>query len=418
MSYQNKSPFEIFRGQIYEAMQEALNTIRSNKMRSFLVILGVMIGVSSLMGMVSTLSGLNLFIADSISGGNDALLSLTKFDITKGEGTDEWMKRKNFEVEDAEAIAELPHVEGVMVQYARSMVVKYKDRKASLISVLGSNQALRIVHNINLAEGRYFTLDEENRGRKLVVIGAKPRESLFPKEDPLGKLIRINGKEYEVVGSFAKQKSIFGSLAENYMVIPYRAYERDFLEEWEGLAEIHILIDSPANLGTAEDDIRALMRMRRKVPLGEPDDFALMPIDAFVEFTESLTDNVALVLVVLASIALMVGGVGVMVIMLVSVTERTHEIGIRKAIGATRGQITMQFLIEAGTLSGIGGAIGILVGLGISLLLSFLIGFPYIVPIGWTIFAVAISAGVGLFFGIVPASKAAKLDPVEALRYE
>lgn len=418
MSYQNKSPFEVFRGQIYEAMQEAFNTIRVNKMRSFLVILGVMIGVASLMGMVSTLSGLNLFIADSVSGGNDALISLTKFDITKGEGTKEWMKRKNFEVEDAEAISELDHVKGVMVQYARSMVVKYKDRKASLISVLGSNQELRLVHNVNLGEGRYFTMDEENRGRKVVVIGNKPRQSLFPNEDPIGKLIRINGKEYEVVGSFEKQKTIFGSLAENYIVIPYRAYERDFLESWEGLAEVHILIDSPLNMSAAEDDIRALMRMRRKVPLGEPDDFAITSVDAFVDFTKSLTENVALVLVVLASIALMVGGVGVMVIMLVSVTERTHEIGIRKAIGATRGQITMQFLIEAATLSGIGGAVGILVGLGISLLLATLIGFPFIVPIGWTLFAVAISASVGLFFGIFPANKAAKLDPVEALRYE
>ncbi|MFQ5630899.1 MAG: ABC transporter permease, partial [bacterium] len=337
MSNLTKQPFERFRGQMYEAMMEALSTIRTNKMRSFLVILGVMIGVASLMGMVSTLSGLNVYIEDSLTGGNTSLISLNKIDITKGEGSKEWLKRRHFKIEDADAISELRFVNGVMVQYARQMVVKYKDRKANLISVLGSNQELKTVHNVNLAEGRYFTMGEQNRGRKVVAIGNKPRESLFPNEDPLGKFIRIQGKEYEVIGVFDKQKTIFGSLAENYMVIPFRAYERDFMEHWEGLAEMHAIIESPAYLEAAEDDIRALMRMRRKVPLGEPDDFALVSIDAFMEFTKSLTDNVALVLVVLASIALMVGGVGVMVIMLVSVTERTHEIGIRKAIGATRG---------------------------------------------------------------------------------
>jgi putative ABC transport system permease protein len=417
MKKPNKQPFEKFRGQVHEAMMEALSTIRTNKMRSTLVIIGVMIGVASLMGMVSTLSGLSDYIDDSLTGGNKALLALSKVDITKGEGTRVWLKRKNFKVEDAEAISKLRYVKGVMIAFARDMVVKYKDRKANLIRVVGSNQELKMIHNINLVEGRYFTQDEQNRGRKKVVLGNKPRYSLFPDEDPLEKQIRINGKEYEVIGVFEKQKSIFGGLVENFVVIPYPAYERDFLQSWEG-PELRIIIDNPSHLDEAEDDIRALMRMRRKVPLSEPDDFALFPIDAIVQFTKSLTDQVALVLVVLASIALMVGGVGVMVIMLVSVTERTHEIGIRKAIGATRGQITTQFLIEAATLSGIGGAIGILCGLGISLLLSLLIGFPFQIPIGWTIFSVAISAGIGLFFGIFPAHKAARLDPVVALRYE
>ena len=166
------------------------------------------------------------------------------------------------------------------------------------------------------------------------------------------------------------------------------------------------------------ENMRALMRMRRKVPLGEPDDFAIISIDAVIEFTQNITDKVSLALVVLSSIALMVGGIGVMVIMLVSVTERTHEIGIRKAIGATRGQIVLQFLVEAATLSGIGGLLGIAVGLSLALLIAKLVGFSFVLPLGWLIFSVVISVGIGLFFGIFPAQKAAKLDPIVALRYE
>ena len=179
-----------------------------------------------------------------------------------------------------------------------------------------------------------------------------------------------------------------------------------------------MIVDDMAYVDEVTESMRALMRMRRKVPLGEPDDFAIISIDAVIEFTQNITEKVSLALVVLSSIALMVGGIGVMVIMLVSVTERTHEIGIRKAIGATRGQIVWQFLVEAATLSGIGGILGILVGISLALLIAKLLGFPFVLPFGWLVFSVVISAGIGLFFGIFPAQKAAKLDPIVALRYE
>lgn len=417
MSAQKPQVVEKISGQFYEAVMEALNTIRNNKMRSALVILGVLIGVMSLMGMVSTISGLNNFIAESFSAADTPILGLTKIDFTKGEGSEEWLKRRNFKVEDAYAIQELPHVEGVMIKFARNMVVKYKDRKAQLIAVIGSNQEFLKINSLNLAEGRFFTEEEQNKNRKLVVLGDKANKSLFPNEDAIGKPIRIQGKEYVVTGVMESRKTFMGSFAENYVAIPYGAFQRDFQQKWEG-PDMNIIVDSYANLDAVEDNVRALMRMRRKVPLNEPDDFAIITVDGMLEFTRSITDNVALVMVVLASIALMVGGIGVMVIMLVSVTERTHEIGVRKAIGATRGQITLQFLIEAATLSGMGGLFGIIAGLAAAFLISRLIGFPFIVPIGWTFFAVAISAGVGLFFGIFPAHKAARLDPVVALRYE
>ncbi len=201
------------------------------------------------------------------------------------------------------------------------------------------------------------------------------------------------------------------------MIIPYTAFERDFLFRRQGL-EINVIVDDMAYVDEVTESMRALMRMRRKVPLGEPDDFAIISIDAVIEFTQNITEKVSLALVVLSSIALMVGGIGVMVIMLVSVTERTHQIGIRKAIGATRGQIVWQFLVEAATLSGIGGILGILVGISLALLIAKLLGFPFVLPFGWLVFSVVISAGIGLFFGIFPAQKAAKLDPILALRYE
>ncbi len=406
------------RSQFKEALSEAFNTIRANKMRSGLVILGVLIGVASLMGMVAIVSGLNHFVVSSIGGGDTPILSLTKINVLKGEGQEEFIKRKNFKVEDAFAIRGLPHVEGVQIQYqANSIQIKYKDRKANFVAVIGSNQELLQIQVMSLAEGRYFTLEEQNHRSKTIVLGDAVKNSLFPDEDPIGKAVRVQGKEYTVVGAFESRKTFMGSLAENYAAIPYTAFERDFLNKFTN-PDMNIIVDDKENIEEVEANVRAVMRMRRKVPLNQPDDFALITMNAVVDFTESITDNVALVLVVLASIALMIGGIGVMVIMLVSVTERTHEIGIRKAIGARRSQITMQFLIEAATLSGIGGLIGLGVGLGIGFAASLALNFPFHMPVGWTIFSIVMSAGVGLVFGVFPARKAARLDPIEALRYE
>ena len=409
--------FDILLSQIREAMGEALSTIRSNKMRSGLVIFGVMIGIASLMGMVATVAGLEKNIEETISGGDTPILSLVKADFIGGEGIDEFKKRKNFTMDDVRAIEKLPHVRGVEVELTDHLLIKYKDRKTQFIPVIGSNRNLLHVQSMSVGEGRYFTEDEQQRRHKVAVLGHSVGKSLFPDEDPIGKMIRISGKEYRVIGVFENRKTIFGGFAENFLVIPYTAFERDFMRRNQG-PEINVIVEDFAYMQQVEDDLRALMRMRRKVPLGEKDDFAIIPIDAVVEFTKSITDQIALVLVVLASIALMVGGIGVMVIMLVSVTGRTHEIGIRKAIGASRAQITWQFLIEAATLSGIGGLLGLVAGTAVALLVSSLLDFAFLMPIGWVLFALLVSIGVGLFFGIFPAQRAARLDPVEALRYE
>lgn len=417
MAVMQRDTWDRIQTYVTEAMAEAWHTLKAHKLRSGLVILGVMIGVASLMGMVATISGLNAFITSSISGNETPIITVTKVNMMAGEDLKEFLKRRNLTLEDAWALRALPHVRDVAVAMGNGMVVKYRNRKAQLVQVAGSNQALLHVQNLSIGEGRYFTEFEEEHRRKVAVLGHKTAGSLFKDEDPIGKTIRINGKEYRVVGVFAPRKTIFGGLADNFMIIPYTSYVRDFKYRDEPL-EIHVIVESMEYLDRVAEDIRATLRLRRKVPPGKPDDFAVIPVDAAIEFTRSITDQVALVLVVLSSIALMVGGIGVMVIMLVSVTERTREIGIRKAVGATRAQITWQFLIESATLSGFGGVIGIVAGILISFGVSRLLGFPFILPIGWTLFAVILSAAVGMFFGIFPARKAARLDPIVALRYE
>ena len=413
-----KSPARgVMLDKIVESMREAVDIVRSNKMRSGLVILGVMIGVASLMGMVATLAGFQRFISQSISANDTPYLSLSKIDFFAGEGDKEWEKRKNFTLADAFALEELPHVEGVYIEYSRGASVKYKDRKTQLIGVVGSNQVMMHVQNMSIAEGRYFSQFELEHRRNVAVLSHELTMALFPDEDPIDKRIRIQQHEYIVVGVFSKRKSLFGSLTENFLVIPYTAYERDFLFHRQDL-NLSVIVESADYLDTVKEDMRSLMRARRKVPLGQPDDFAIITAEAALDFTKKLTDMVALVLVVLSSIGLMVGGIGVMVIMLVSVTERTREIGIRKAIGATRAEITWQFLVEAATLSGIGGVLGIICGICLAVMATSALGFPFILPVGWVVFSVMLSAGVGLFFGIVPARKAAKLDPIVALRYE
>lgn len=404
-------------GEVLEAMREALNILRGHKLRSALVIIGVTIGVASLMGMVATLAGLEKFLAQSISGNDTPILSLQKVDFLSGDGHDQWEKRRNFDITDKEALEKLPHVRGVMVVYGDGTVAKYKDRKAQLMQVVGTNQPFLHVNSISVGEGRFFSQFEEDHRRKVAVMTDKSASALFPDEDPIGKFVRLRNEEYQIVGVLAPQKTVFGGVFQNYMVIPYSSYERDFLWRWQG-PEFRVIVESKEYLDEAQDNVRALMRMRRKVPLGEPDDFALVTSEAAMELTKKVTDAVALVLVVLASIALMVGGIGVMVIMLVSVTERTREIGIRKAIGATRRAVTWQFLIEAATLTGIGGLLGILVGIGLAGMASAFLGFPFVLPLEWVFISVVISAAVGLFFGIFPARKAAKLDPIVALRYE
>lgn len=413
---------QINRVQFIESLQIALDIIRGHRLRSGLVILGVTIGVATLMGMVATLSGLSRKIEQDVTGGDTVIIQLSKFDFIGGDSNRELMeRRKDLTAEDAAAVTRIPYVNGVDINYAQGRALRHKDKKAQFIRIIGSTTTFPLIQNLAVVNGRFFTEPEMEHRRRVVVLGNRPAEELFPGEDPVGKSLRLEEEEYQVMGVFDKDESIFaklfGSLQENFVVIPYTAYERDFKFRREPMF-IPIIIDGKARLDGVREEVRALMRARRKVAPGQPDDFALITADAALEFIRKITGPIGLVLVVISSIGLMVGGIGVMVIMLVSVTERTREIGIRKALGATRREIVWQFLIEAAVLTGIGGMLGIVLGLGLALLLTRLGGFPFSLPLIWVFIAVATSAGAGLLFGIYPANRAAKLDPVDALRYE
>lgn len=410
------------RTELMEGMILALDILRTHRLRSGLVVLGMAVAVTTLMGMVAILSGLSRKIEQDVVGGDAVVLTLTKFDFFGGDqNSDKMLRRKDLTTSDALALARIPHVGGVNIYYQQQRPLRHRNRKARMITIGGSTTVLPSIYNIAVVNGRFFTEFEQERRRKVVVMGHRPAEDLFPGEDPIGKFLRIGNEEYRVVGVFEQDESvsakIFGSLQENFITIPYTSYERDFKFRREMLY-IHVIIDGKENLEEVREEVRALLRARRKVMPGQEDDFALSTSDAALEFIQRITGPIGLVLVVISSIGLMVGGIGVMVIMLVSVTERTQEIGIRKALGATRREIVWQFLIEAVVLTSIGGVIGIIGGLGLALIVTQLGGFPFSLPIFWILVAVVTSASIGILFGIYPANRAAQLDPVEALRYE
>ncbi|MFQ5718702.1 MAG: ABC transporter permease [Acidobacteriota bacterium] len=408
---------------LFENTALALNTLRTHKMRSSLVILGVAIGVTTLMATVSILRGLSDKMAADISSSDNVVVNLLKFDILGGDvDPDEIQGRPDLTPGDWDAIQE--EIEAVgMVDFqqqdgGRMYLAHYGDKRTRPMAVAGASPSFPQIYRIPLASGRFFTRDELARNRRVAVLGKGALEDLFPNIDPVGKRIRLGGHAYEVVGGFQSRESLFGAIADNFVTIPFTAYRKDFAQKRRDQASISMV---PAPGFTVEDvvnDVRGLMRGRRKLRPAQEDNFALVPTDRIQGFVKSLTGPVGVALTVIASIGLMVSGIGVMAIMLVSVTERTREIGIRKAIGASRLDVLWQFLTEAVVLTGLGGVVGTLAGLGVARLVSVRTGFPSTVPVTWIAIAVAVSAVVGLGFGMYPAARAARLDPVDAMRTE
>jgi putative ABC transport system permease protein len=268
-----------------------------------------------------------------------------------------------------------------------------------------------------MGEGRFFTEFEMENKRRVVVLGHGPAKDLFPSEDPIGKHIRIKNYEYLVVGTLESRRHIIGSIGDNFVVVPYTTHEKDLMSKWDE-AQIVVTVKPEYTLEEGMEEVISILRSRRGVGPGEENDFSVMTSEAFADILGKITTGIALVLIVISSIGLMVGGIGVMNIMLVSVTERTREVGIRMAMGARRSDILKQFLIEASTLTGIGGAVGIMMGLLVARGVSKLIAFPYVVPPVWIVIAFVFSASIGIIFGLYPANRAAKMDPIKALHYE
>lgn len=411
-------------GILKEIFQMSFDSIKSHKLRSFLTLLGIMIGVMTVIAMVSIIQGINRsFLGELESVGSD-LVYVNKYEpIQMGRRTEEERQRKDLTFEDALAIErECSFVKAVGVDLIvnpwEDIPIKYQNIKSQDSIILGMNEKFTQIISVYLPEeGRFLTESDVTHRTKVCVLGSELVDTLFPHTSALGKEIRIGAEKFTVVGLLQKRGSIFGQSRDNFVGIPITTLMKHFPYQLSEL-EIIALPIKHEYLPEAIEEIINVLRKRRRVGFGKPNDFAINTQDTFLDLYNQLTGAVYLVMIVISSIGLLVGGIGVMNIMLVSVKERTREIGIRKAIGARSSDILKQFLIEAIFLTGTGGILGILIGFSIAMLIKSATPLPASVT-SWSVFlGLFVSISVGLFFGIFPAQKAAKLDPIVSLRYE
>jgi len=408
---------------VMESAYMAVDTVRTNKLRSALTILGVSVGVVTVMFMVSIIQGLNKAFAQQIESLGSNTIWVLKFDPSFGrQPSSEELHRKELTIEDADAIRnEAPSIDGVAPFYRKiAETVTYKDKQSDTPILIGVTPYHEFVLSSYVGYGRYVTdLDVEERSN-VCVLGRDVVHALFPNDDPLDKEMKIAGRVFRVVGVMEPLGSFLGQSRDNSIYIPITTFHK-YYPEMDFPDIIFAIIVRPisrAYVKSAEDEMTDILRRRRQVPAGAPNNFGVSSQDALLDIYNQLTGATFLVLTAISCVALMIGGIGVMNIMLVSVTERTKEIGLRKAVGATRGNILSQFLIEAVVLTSIGGFVGLAVGEVFSVLVNKYSPLPAYVPM-WAIgVGVGISASVGIIFGLWPAWKAARLDPIESLRYE
>ena len=403
-----------------ESIRIALSALRANKMRSFLTLLGIVIGVMTVIGMMTIIEGINASVKRELATVGTNTFYVRKYPaMMTGNTREKYRNRKDVTPAQAEAISERASLVQLVTPelYTFNERVRYgKEKTNSDVTVIGGAEAWQRVNSRYVDSGRFLQKMEIQSGRRVCVIGMDIVETLFPFSDPVGKEVRIGAHKFKVIGTLEEKGASFGQSEDNRVVIPYTTFQRVF---GEGLiVQIAMQSNAPELLPASIDEVVGILRVERKVPPGKPNDFEVLTQDSLMEIWENLTGVVFAAAIGIAAISLLVGGIGIMNIMLVSVTERTREIGVRKSLGAKRRDILRQFIIEAIVLALFGGVIGIAAGLGLGSLIGSLSPLPASVPV-WAIFGgLLFSSGVGLFFGIYPAGKAAKLDPIEALRYE
>jgi putative ABC transport system permease protein len=411
---------------VNEAARMGLSTLWAHKLRSSLTIVGIVIGVTAIVGMTSLVRGLDESITGEIESIGADHLFLRKWGGRIVAGEREFLRlerRPPINEGDMVEIGRQPEIGmyDIMLGTGPFSIMGTLTYRGEDVTqpMLGTTERYALINGEEIALGRFFSATEVRNKNRVVVIGNGVVEVLFPSVDPVGKTIRINGLPYTVVGVFAERALLlWGQTQDTRVILPYTAFHRDF----EAGTEMDIMsVQVPAEgytVDEARDAITFVMRSRHKLRPGEESDFDIVSQANFLELWDQITGSVFLAMIVISSIALMVGGIGVMNIMLVSVTERTREIGVRKALGARKRDILWQFLIEAAVLTGIGGVFGVAIGSAIGAGVAKLISFPVSLPVWSFVIGVGASTAIGIFFGLYPAGKAAALDPIEALRYE
>jgi len=409
--------------QLRENIGIAFDALRTSKLRSALTILGVVIGVSTVMSMAAIVRGIQKQIVRTIE-----IAGPTTFYVVKvysqtplnPDAVPKWIRvRPNLTKHEADRIAALPGIAYGSIWAQIAGRLEYKGQRTQVTQIFGADDRFTEIQGGELSAGRWFTRAELTAGSSVAVVQENAARRLFGRENPVGKTIRLGGRPVEVIGLYVPPENIFAPQgAETGAIVPYVLLDHQFTIDHTQGQYIAIKPRPGVTVEQAQDAVTVLMRELRHLRPADKNSFDLMTQDQILDIFDKLTGAFFLVMIVLSSVGLMVGGIGVMAIMMVSVTDRTREIGVRKALGATRGDIMLQFLIEAATLTGIGGVIGIALGLGMGGIVTKLMKVDAAPPASLTAIAVTVSIGIGVIFGLLPARRASRLDPVEALRYE
>ncbi|HWF38550.1 MAG TPA: ABC transporter permease [Candidatus Acidoferrales bacterium] len=416
--------------ELKEAVKLAFDALLRNPMRSFLTVLGIVIGVSTVIAIGAVVNGLNSNVVGQIESLGSNVIICYKFSfVTLGRRPAEELQRKELKSEWADGIARLPHIvaaaPSARIQNNEfgtgTSFVRRGDLRIKNVILQGNTASIAEINNLDLASGRFFNETDQQHRSPVVVLGSDTAAALFPAhEDALGKEVLVEGQGFTVIGVLAHQGQAFGNGKnpnDNIAIFPLSTFLR-IHPEYKDYA-LFAKVDDAKNMPEAVDEIRDYLRRMRRLPSDKPDNFAVFTTDSFIDLWKQISDGIFAVMFAVGSVALLVGGIGVMNIMLVSVTERTREIGVRKAIGARRGNILMQFLFEAVALALIGGVLGELLGAALGLSVRVLFpALPASISLFWVILGFSVSTLIGIFFGVYPAWKAASLNPVDALRYE
>jgi putative ABC transport system permease protein len=402
-----------------ETVRLSLDALRSHTLRSFLPLLGVILAVTTLVAVMSVVSGMNFYVADRIANLGANVFIVDRFGIITSQ--DAWVKaqkRPLITMEDYERLRDsMKTAKAVAALDDHNMDVRSGNQRLENTDVMGVSSNYADVRNINVAQGRFVTAADDDHRAEVIFIGSDVAAKLFANVDPIGKLVRAETHEYQVIGVAAPIGSAFGQSQDNFMIMPIHTFEKQLHRprDWVG---IFVQAPNAEMMNASEDEARMLMRAWRHLPYDSPDNFAILGSDSIMQLWHDLTGTLASVAVSLVSVFLVVGGIVIMNIMLASVTERTREIGIRRSLGARKKHILLQFMTESAVLAATGGVIGVVVAYGVVNLVKATTDIPVKTSMSAVILSLSVSAAVGLFFGIYPATRAAKLDPIEALRAE